>query len=56
MLILRQEINQKKVALYDRKRWHYMTGVGTQINNLVYSYYELSDLEIKNIQNSIKDF
>jgi hypothetical protein len=28
----------------------------TQIDNLVYSYYELSNLEIENIQKSIKDF
>lgn len=28
----------------------------TQINNLIYSYYELSDLEIENIRESIKDF
>lgn len=30
--------------------------VKTQIDNLIYSYYELSDLEIENIQESIKDF
>jgi len=30
--------------------------VKTQINNLVYSYYGLSDLEIENILKSIKDF
>ena len=28
----------------------------TQIDNLVYSYYRLSDLEIENLENSIKDF
>lgn len=28
----------------------------TQINSLIYAYYELSDLEIENIQKSIKDF
>ena len=28
----------------------------TQIDKLVYSYYELSDLEIENIEKSIKDF
>jgi tRNA1(Val) A37 N6-methylase TrmN6 len=30
--------------------------VKTQINKLVYAYYELSDLEIENIEKSIKDF
>lgn len=30
--------------------------VKTQIDNLIYSYYELSDLEIKNIEESIKCF
>lgn len=30
--------------------------VKTRIDNLVYSYYELSDIEIENIQKSIKDF
>jgi tRNA1(Val) A37 N6-methylase TrmN6 len=28
----------------------------TQIDNLIYSYYDLSDLEISNIEKSIKDF
>ena len=30
--------------------------VKTQIDKLVYSYYELSDLEITTIEESIKDF
>jgi tRNA1(Val) A37 N6-methylase TrmN6 len=30
--------------------------IKTQINKLIYSYYELSDLEIENIEKSIKDF
>ena len=30
--------------------------VKTQIDNLVYSYYDLTDLEIENIKKSIKDF
>jgi hypothetical protein len=30
--------------------------VKTQIDKLVYSYYELSDIEIATIQESIKDF